>query len=146
MCPLQIGKIVTSNNAATVIGGYFRVSFDSSGWSPYLRHDVTAVYLQKVLQSFVTTGIVQVTRTTLDAPHEGYGRAPATAFSRNAHALNAQTCRITRPTHMSMHTSHAHRHTWPARSRQPPPVTGVPVTLCGTLVPCCSCCYRVPTL
>jgi hypothetical protein len=68
----EVGRIVTSNANDNRIGGYFRVSFDSSGWSPYLPHDVSADFLTKVLQNFVTTGIVSVTRNQVNSTLDAY--------------------------------------------------------------------------
>jgi hypothetical protein len=59
----EVAIIATSNNAAAQIGGYFRVSWDASSWSPYLRHDVSPAYLTRVLQNLNTTGVVSVTRS-----------------------------------------------------------------------------------
>lgn len=71
--PLQVNCFATTNSAATAIGGYLRVSFASSGWSPYLNAaTVSTGMLQRVFENFNTTGIVTVSLTTLNAGINSY--------------------------------------------------------------------------
>ena len=56
-----------TTSATDTISGYFRVQYDSSGWSNYLEHDASDFELMEALESLDTAGKVTVSSSAADA-------------------------------------------------------------------------------